>query len=94
MNVTNLMFGGTPRADSRRVSQRARAPAPHQGAPTSGHWWGAERNDLKIADFVKESSNNHKFSGALRAHIVSFHNVCLRRAPIFFYWKFGLNIRF
>ena len=64
MNVTNLMFGGTPRAGSRGVGQGARAPAPYQGAPTSGHWWAAERNDLKIADFVKESSKNHKISGA------------------------------
>ena len=66
------------------MGQGAQAPTPPGDPPpvtTVGQW--AERNDLKIADFVKESSKNHKFSGALRAHVVSFHNVCLRRVPIF-----------
>ena len=64
MNVTNLMFGGTPRAGSRGWARGPGLQPPIRGPPTSGHWWGAERNDLKIADFVKESSKNHKISGA------------------------------
>ena len=42
-----------------------------------------DRNDVKIADFVKDSSKNRKFSGALRAHFVSFLNIYRRRAPNF-----------
>ena len=53
-----------------------------------------EENDVNIGDFVKDSPKNRKFFGALCAHIVNFLDVCRRRAPIFFDWKFGPIIRF
>ena len=85
--------------DQRRFqggAQGARAPGPPPGGPPPVTAGGGppEENDVKIGDFVKDSSKNRKFFGALRAHIVNILNFCRRRAPIFLDWKFGPNIRF
>ena len=70
MTLTGPVPGGGPRGPGPR--------APHQtagGGPP-------EKNDAKIADFVKDSSKNRKIFGALSAHIVAFLYFCRRRARI------------
>ena len=62
-------------------------PGPVPGGPP-------DRNDVKIADFVKDAYKNRRFSGALRAHIVSFLIFAVGGRQFFFDWKFGPNIRF
>ena len=58
-------------------------PPPRGPPPVAAGGGPPERNEIKIADFVKDSSKNSKFSGALCARIVTFLNFCHGRAPVF-----------
>ena len=57
-----------PRAGSRGGAEGPGPGPPTRGPPTSCRWWGPpEKNDVKIADFVEDSSKDHNFYGALCA---------------------------
>ena len=74
------------RAGSRGGGQGARAPGPPSGGlpPVAAGGGPLERNGVKIADFVKDSSIIFLIFGALCAF-----NFCRARAPIIF----GMEIR-
>ena len=55
----------------------------------AGSKWGPQdRNEVKITDFVKDSSKNRKFS------LLVFSIFAAGRRQFILDWKFGLNIGF
>ena len=67
----------------------------NRGAPTSGCWWGPpEKNDVKIADFVKDYSKNRKFSARFTRILLVFLIFAVGGRQFFLDLNFGPNIRF